>query len=129
VPVLGRPEARFQPLWIEDLAAGIVSAIDDERLDGRSIPLGGAEYVTMREILQTIAKALHRRRLLAPLPLPVARVQAHLMSVVLPKPPLTPATLELFSFENATDLDAYQRAFGTRPRGFREHVLAHGVDG
>jgi hypothetical protein len=70
-----------------------------------------------------------KRRLLIPLPLPLARVQARLTSAVLPRPPLTSATLELFSFENATALDACQQAFGFRPRGFREHLLAHGLEG
>jgi NADH dehydrogenase len=51
------------------------------------------------------------------------------MTAVMSKPLLTPAALELFSFDNATDLDAVDKAFGFHPRGFREHLLAHGVDG
>ena len=51
------------------------------------------------------------------------------MAAVLPNPPLTPATLELFSFENATDLDAVDRHFGFHPRGFRDHIQAHGISG
>jgi uncharacterized protein YbjT (DUF2867 family) len=129
VPVLGRPGLRFQPFWIEDLARCLVQATSDESLTGLAIPLGGAEYATMRQVLETICEVTGRRRVLAPLPLGLARLQASLMSAVLPRPPLTPAALELFGFENATDLDACERAFGFRPRGFREHLLAHGVDG
>jgi NADH dehydrogenase len=66
--------------------------------------------------------------MLGPLPMPIARIQATLMAAVLPNPPLTPAALELFSFDNATDLDAIDKAFGFHPRGFREHLLAHGLD-
>ena len=47
----------------------------------------------------------------------------------LPKPPLTVATLELFGFENATDLDAVEKNFGFVPRGFRQHLSEHGVTG
>jgi NADH dehydrogenase len=129
VPLLGGGRLKFQPFWIEDLTTCLVKALDERALDGRAIPLGGAEYATLREIQQTIHRAMSRRRLLLPLPLPVARVQARLMTAVLPRPPLTPATLELFSFENATSLDACEKAFGFRPRGFREHLLAHGVEG
>jgi NADH dehydrogenase len=106
-----------------------VKALDDEALDGRAIPLGGAEYANLREIQQTIHRAMGRRRLLVPLPVPIARVQARLMTAALRRPPLTPATLELFGFENATSLDACEKAFGFRPRGFREHLLAHGLEG
>ena len=129
VPVLGGPGLRFQPFWVEDLVSCVVRAIDDGSATGRAIPLGGAEHVTMRQVLDTICRALGRRRLLLPLPLGLARVQASLMTALLPRPPLTPAALELFAFENATDLDACERAFGFRPRAFREHVLAHGVEG
>lgn len=128
VPVLGGGSLRFQPFWIEDLVTCLVKAVDDRALDGRAIPLGGSEYATLREIQQAIAEALGKRRLLVPLPVPVARVQAALMTALLPSPPLTPATMELFSFENATSLDACEKAFGFRPRGFREHLLGHGVE-
>jgi uncharacterized protein YbjT (DUF2867 family) len=129
VPVLGNGQLRFQPFWVEDLVTCLLEAVEDSSLDGRSIPLGGSEYATLREIQETISEVLGKRRLMAPLPLPVARVQARVMSAVLPRPPLTPATLELFSFENATALDACQKAFGFRPRGFREHLLKHGLEG
>jgi NADH dehydrogenase len=129
VPVLGGGSLRFQPLWIEDLVTCLARAVDDEALNGRTVPLGGAEYVTLREIQELIAQALGKRRLLVPLPVPVARVQARLLAAVLPRPPLTPASLELFGFENATSLDACEKAFGFRPRGFREHLLAHGLEG
>lgn len=128
VPVLGRADLRFQPFWIEDLTRCLVQAVTDDQLTGRAIPLGGSEQLTMREILEAIGDAMGTRRVLAPLPMAVARAQAGLMGAVLPRPPLTPATLELFSFDNATDLDACERAFGFRPRGFREHLRAHGVE-
>jgi NADH dehydrogenase len=93
------------------------------------LALGGAEYVTLREIQQAISRTLGKRRLLVPLPLPLARLQAGLMTALLPRPPLTPAVLDLFSFENATALDSVEKAFGFRPRGFREHLAAHGLEG
>jgi hypothetical protein len=35
----------------------------------------------------------------------------------------------LFGFDNATDLDSVDRNFGFHPRGFREHLRAHGIAG
>lgn len=128
VPVLGKGDLKFQPFWIEDLVSCLLKAVDDTTLDGRSIPLGGSEYATLREIQETISKVLGKRRLLVSLPLPLARIQARAMTAVLPRPPLTPATMELFSFENATTLDACEKAFGFKPRGFREYVQAHGLE-
>src|SRR6202521_4802411 len=102
LPVLGGSGLRFQPLWVEDLVSCLVKALSDGALLGRAIALGGAEYVTFREVLQEICRALSIQRLLLPLPLWVAKPQARLLAV-LPHPPLTPAMLELFAFDNATD--------------------------
>jgi uncharacterized protein YbjT (DUF2867 family) len=129
LPLLGGGGVRFQPLWVEDLVTCLVaSAKSDSPLAGE-IALGGSEYATFKEVMQTICAAMSIRRVMVPLPLPVARVQARLMAAVLRTPPLTPATLELFSFDNSTDLDAVDRHFGFHPRGFREHLRAHGIAG
>ena len=129
LPLLGGGKTRFQPLWIEDLVTCLVKSLDADRLTGSAIPLGGSEYATFKELLQTICEAMSIRRLMLPLPLPVARIQARLMAALLPSPPLTPAAMELFMFDNATDLDAVDRHFGFHPRGFREHLRAHGIAG
>jgi NADH dehydrogenase len=127
LPLIAGGRTRFQPLWIEDLVTCLVACVNGDRLLNSSVPLGGSEYATFKEVLQTICHAMQVRRLMIPLPLPVARIQARLMAL-LPNPPLTPGTLELFSFDNATDLDAVDRHFGFHPRGFREHIKEFGVD-
>ena len=129
LPLLGGGGVRFQPLWIADLVTCLVACVNGDPPITGEVPLGGSEYATFKEVMQTICAAMSVRRLLVPLPLTVARLQARLMAAVLPNPPLTPATLELFSFDNSTDLDAVDRHFGFHPRGFREHLSAHGVAG
>jgi uncharacterized protein YbjT (DUF2867 family) len=128
LPLVGGGRTRFQPLWIEDLVTCVIASMSSEMLAGQALPLGGSEWATFKEVLQTICRAMSVRRLLVPLPMPIARIQAGLMTAVMSKPLLTPAALELFSFDNATDLDAADRAFGFHPRGFREHLLAQGVN-
>jgi NADH dehydrogenase len=127
LPLVGGGRTRFQPLWIEDLVTCLVASMSSDTQAGRALPLGGGEWLTFKEVLQTICRAMSVRRLLVPLPMSIARIQANLMTAVLPNPPLTPAALELFGFDNATDLDAVDKAFGFHPRGFREHLLAQGI--
>jgi NADH dehydrogenase len=128
LPLVGGGRTRFQPLWIEDLVTCLVASKSSETPAGRALPLGGSEWATFKEVLQTICRAMSVRRLLVPLPMPIAQLQATLMNAVLRNPPLTTAALELFGFDNATDLDAVDKAFGFHPRGFREHLLAHGIN-
>ncbi|HSS92825.1 MAG TPA: NAD(P)H-binding protein [Candidatus Dormibacteraeota bacterium] len=128
LPLLGGGKLRFQPLWIEDLVTCLVASTKGDQLLQSAIPLGGSEYATFKEILQTICTAMSVRRLMVPLPLSIARLQAGFMAAILPNPPLTPAAMELFGFDNATDPDVVDRRFGFHPRGFREHVVAHGLE-
>ena len=129
VPLIGGGKVRFQPLWIEDLVTCLVKALDADQLTGKAIPLGGSEYATFKEVIQTICQAMSVHRLLVPLSLTIAGLQASVMTALLPHPPLTPSALELFGFDNATDLDAVDRNFGFHPRGFRDHLRTLGIDG
>ena len=127
MPVLGGGR-KLQPLWIEDLVTCLHRCTEDSRWDGRAIDLGGPEQLTFGEVTRLIVEAAGHRRPMVPLPLPVARVQARLFSL-LPNPPLVPATLELFDFDNITNIDAVRREFGFEPRSMRTHFAQHGLDG
>jgi uncharacterized protein YbjT (DUF2867 family) len=127
MPLLGGGGLVFQPIWVEDVVTCIQKSIEDQGVTGRAIAIGGSEKVTFKEVIQAIGKVLGTRRLLAPLPLPIAGVAARLMQV-LPRPPLTRASMELFTFENATDIDAVDKNFGFHPRGFREYLEDRGVE-
>jgi uncharacterized protein YbjT (DUF2867 family) len=127
MPVLGGGR-KLQPLWVEDLVSCLMQSIADPRWDGRAIDLGGPGQVTFAQIDDLILATIKVRRLKLPLPLPLARIAARIMSV-LPNPPLVPATLELFEFDNTTDLDVVTRTFGFQPRSIREHFQDHGLDG
>jgi uncharacterized protein YbjT (DUF2867 family) len=129
VPVIGPSTLQFQPLWIEDLVTCLLHSTSEGAPVGREVPLGGPDRLTFTEVIQTICDAMGKQRLLVRLPLPLARVQAQVLTALLPKPPLTPAAMELFSFDNVTDPDAVQKAFHFQPRSFREHLMEHGVGG
>ena len=126
VPAMTGGHTRFQPIWIEDVVTVIEKSLGDDQVLGREVAIGGSEYATFRQIVETILEVSGKKRLVVPLPVGIAKVQAALLSF-LPKPPLTPATLELFSFDNTTDLDAVEKNFGFRPRGFTEYLRAEGL--
>ncbi len=127
MPVLGIGR-RLQPLWVEDLVTCLTSVAREPRWDGRAIDLGGPDQITYVQMTRLVLRTIGVRRPLAPLPLPVARVQARVMAV-LPNPPLQPATLELFDFDNTTDVDSVEKNFGFTPRRISDHFAAHGLDG
>ena len=127
VPLLGGGGLRFQPLWIDDLVRCVLDSLGPKARLGIEVPLGGADVVTFREVIETIAKALGKRPLLAPLPMAIARPQAAIMAALMPKPPLTPAALELFGFDNVAGPESVRDGFGFEPAGFRAHIAANGL--
>ncbi len=121
-------ELKFQPLWIDDFSRCITAAAESQGLNGRELALGGAEQISMRELMTFIAQSLGRRAWVVPVPVFAAKLQARAMNRILSQPPLTPAAAELLNFDNTTALDSVEAAFGFQPRGFREHVSAHGLE-
>jgi NADH dehydrogenase len=128
VPILGSGRTKLQPLWVEDLCTCLALCVERSTWDGRAMDLGGPEQLAYTEVVRLILAAAHLRRPMLPLPLPLARIAAQAMSL-LPNPPLVPATLELFDFDNATEPDAVQKIFGFAPRSMRTHLQEHGLDG
>jgi len=127
MPVLGGGR-KLQPLWVEDLVTCVIQSLSDPSKGGQTIDLGGPEQMTFAEIDDLIMSTIKVRRPKLPIPLPVARIQARVLRL-LPNPPLVPATLELFDFDNTTALDAVSRNFGFEPRSIRAHFKDHGLDG
>lgn len=128
VPILGSGRTKLQPFWVEDLCTCLALCIERSTWDGRAMDLGGPEQLAYTEVVRLILAAAHFRRPMLPVPLPLAKIAAQVISV-LPKPPLVPATLELFDFDNVTEPDAVQRIFGFAPRSMRIHLQEHGLDG
>ncbi|MHB8572638.1 MAG: SDR family oxidoreductase [Candidatus Dormibacteria bacterium] len=128
VPLIGGGGLRFQPLHVDDLVRCVTESVGDGFPSGQVVTLGGSEQLTFAAVLREIARAIGRKRLFAPLPMPLARVQARLMYALMRRPPLTPAALELFGFDNVTDIDSVRDNFGFQPRGFITHLRAAGLE-
>lgn len=72
LPVFG-PEARLQPLWVDDAARAAVNALSDaERHGGKTYEIAGPEALTMVQINRAIAESQNRERLFVELPDPVS---------------------------------------------------------
>jgi uncharacterized protein YbjT (DUF2867 family) len=128
VPVPGDGKLLLQLVWVEDVVRCLVALVRDPALTGRH-PIGGPEELTYDDQLDVIGAALGKRKVRKlHLPLGVMRLQASLLQV-LPRPPLTPAALELFASDNVAGTDAIPKQFGFEPRSFRAHVAEHGLNG
>lgn len=73
---LGGADARFQPVWVGDVAEAFVRALDDDATLGRSFDLVGPEIMTLGEIVKLTAKTKGWTRFVLPLPAALGWVQA-----------------------------------------------------
>lgn len=128
-PVIGSGNVRFQPIWVEDVVTCLIKMAEQPALyDGKVIEVGGPEIYTYNEILDMLMRALGKSRIKLPTPTSLATLGATALAAALPKPPITPAAIELFAFENTTALDAVTYNFGFEPMSLRTYLRDHGVE-
>lgn len=85
---LACPEARFQPVWVEDVAAAFVAALSGPASTGHAYDLGGPREYSLRELVDYAGRVSGHRRAVLGLPLPIAHLQAFVMEWV-PGGPMT----------------------------------------
>jgi uncharacterized protein YbjT (DUF2867 family) len=89
VPLAGA-QARFQPVWVEDVAAAIAHALDDRRTIGEIYEAAGPAVYTLADLVRLAGRWSGHPRPVIGLPDSIGRVQAALMAL-LPGPPLMSA--------------------------------------
>lgn len=85
MPVI-RPDARFSPVYVSDLADAIVATLAREDLGGKRLEIGGPEVWTMRQILEYVARQIGVRRFMPDMPDLFARMQATFMGLLPGRP-------------------------------------------
>jgi NADH dehydrogenase len=73
---IGRADARFQPVWVEDVAAAFARAVQAPSTIGQCYDLVGPEVMTLAGIVRATAHARGRHRLVVALPDALGRLQA-----------------------------------------------------
>jgi NADH dehydrogenase len=118
VPVSGRGQAEFQPIWAEDVA-GCVLAILDGKAPGRDrFTLAGPETLTYTDIVRTMLRAAGRPRRLVHVPTPVVAAALRATAAVLrARAPATWDEAELMEVSMTTpDGPADARLLGVEPQ-------------
>ena len=59
---LARPQARFQPVYVEDVAAALVASLDTRSAYGKTYELAGPREYTLREIVALVGGLTGHRR-------------------------------------------------------------------
>lgn len=83
---LPTPDARFQPVYVNDVAEAMIHSLEDARTFGRGYELGGPRVYTLRELVEYTARISGHRRSVIGLPDGLSRLQGKLMQHLPGKP-------------------------------------------
>jgi NADH dehydrogenase len=99
LPLIGGGETKYQPVFVGDIAEAIARLIDRGEATGKTYELGGPEILSFAQLMRFTLDTIGRKRLLLPIPFPVARMMAAVTGL-LPKPLLTMDQVELLKTDN-----------------------------
>lgn len=100
LPLIGGGTTKLQPVFVGDVATAIADAIEGKARPGSTYELGGPEELTLRQLQEYVLKTIERRRLLVPLPFPLAKLQAMFLQYAPGPLKLTPDQVELLRSDN-----------------------------
>lgn len=99
---LGSPKARFQPVWVEDVARAFVSSINLLAARNQTFVLVGPKVYTLRELVDFVAAIIGRRRLIFGLGPALSMLQASVLEI-LPGKLITPDNVRSMSLPSTSD--------------------------
>jgi len=105
LPLIGGGKTRFQPVFVGDIAAAIVAALDGAAAAGAVYELGGPEIITLADVMKRVLAYTERRRALVTMPFWLAKIQAFFASP-LPNPPITVDQVRLLQSDNVVSEEA-----------------------
>lgn len=120
--VPGDGDTLLQPTWVEDLVTCLVWALDDPSSERQMLEIGGAEYLSIRQIAAEIATAMNIRRQIISISPATLRIITMLMQQSFPGFPLSTLWLDEFAVDRTTAIDSMTRTFGILPSRFSQRL-------
>ncbi|WP_440691013.1 complex I NDUFA9 subunit family protein [Candidatus Pelagibacter sp. HIMB1782] len=97
-PLYYEGKTKFAPIHCSDLTDVIFNIISNN-VNSKIIECVGPEIVSFKEILEKLLNLIGKKRLLIPMPLPIAQMSARFFEIM-PKPVLTRDQLKLLKYDN-----------------------------
>jgi NADH dehydrogenase len=117
-PIPSDGRSLLQPLWVEDLVTCLVWTLDNPETVNQTYEVGGGEYFTLRQVLETLMDVTRRRRLLVPLPVPWMRALLFMVDSLVPNFSISTYWLDYVAVNRTCPVDNLPRTFGLMPARF-----------
>ena len=120
--VVPQRDGVYQPIWRNDAALCVATALRDESLLGGTYELGGPDTWTYRDLVKLALHQLRLRRIVLPLPSPLLLAGAGLPQLVGKRAMVTASELRQLTRDNQTDPSVVRRVFGIEPTSLLDKV-------
>ncbi len=102
LPLIGGGIARFQPVFVGDVAQALALAVTAPEAAGQTYELGGPGVHSFRELMEMLLAEISKRRFLAPIPFPIAGLigKAGDLAGLLIEPPITSDQVAMLRTDN-----------------------------
>ena len=99
IPLAGST-AKFQPVWVEDVASAIVECVENRSTIGQTYEACGPEIFTLRQLVQLAGQYSGNDKPVIGLPDALARIQARLMELAPGEPIMSRDNLDAMKSDN-----------------------------
>ena len=86
IPLVGI-NYKFQPILVTDVVDAITKVIEVKNNEGKIYEIGGPKIISFGDMVKSIMKTINKKRFVINLPMPIAKVQSSILSL-LPFPPI-----------------------------------------
>jgi uncharacterized protein YbjT (DUF2867 family) len=86
IPIVNK-SYKFQPILVTDVSDAIVKAIEAKDNHGKIYEIGGPKIISFGDMVKSILRTINKKRFVVEMPMPLAKAQSALMSM-LPIPPM-----------------------------------------
>ena len=117
-PIPSDGRSLLQPLWVEDLVTCLMWALHNDEMVNQTVEIGGGEYFTLRQVLETLMNVTHTRRVLLPLPPPYMRALLVMLDASIPRFNVSTYWLDYVAVNRTCPVDNMPRIFGLMPARF-----------
>jgi uncharacterized protein YbjT (DUF2867 family) len=121
-PIPGSGDTLLQPLWVEDLVTAILWSLTDPATQNQIYEIGGPEFLTFREVVETVMQVLEKRRILVSLPPPYLRAGAWMLERLFRVPPITTYWADYLAVHRTADLQTMPSALDIQPARLEPHL-------
>jgi uncharacterized protein YbjT (DUF2867 family) len=118
LPIPSDGRTLLQPLWVEDLVTCLTWALQNPDMANQTYEIGGAEYFTLRQVIETIMMITHTRRVFLPLPPPYMRALFVMLDSFSPNFNLSTYWLDYVAVNRTCPVENVSRSFGLMPARF-----------